>query len=243
MLFKRILLQMFLATFLVLASAEGQAQNIQNQMSQIEVDDLSDEQVAKYWEKIKEEGYTLDQALAIAKTRGMSELQAQKLRARIETLKSKPLNKEEESEEDSLEEGDSTQLLFGLTGEEKKEEKKEELFGYGFFNNPNISFTPNLNIATPENYIIGAGDVISIDLWGAAEVNYEKKVNKQGAINVEGVGYIQLIGLPVSAAKSKIKNYLKRIYAGIGASSNSYNKVNIAVSIKEVRNVQVNIVV
>lgn len=243
MLFKRILLQIFLATFLVLASAEGQAQNIQNQMSQIEVDDLSDEQVAKYWEKIKEEGYTLDQALAIAKTRGMSELQAQKLRARIETLKSKPLNKKEENEEELQEEVDSTQLLFGLTGEEeKKEEKKEELFGYDFFNNPNISFTPNLNIATPENYIIGAGDVVSIDLWGAAEVNYEKKVNKQGAINVEGVGYIQLIGLPVSAAKSKIKNYLKRIYAGIGASSSSYNKVNIAVSIKEVRNVQVNIV-
>nr|BFF40015.1 hypothetical protein BACY1_18200 [Tenacibaculum mesophilum] len=126
MLFKRILLQIFLATFLVLASVEGQAQNIQNQMSQIEVDDLSDEQVAKYWEKIKEEGYTLDQALAIAKTRGMSELQAQKLRARIETLKSKPLNKKEENEEELQEEVDSTQLLFGLTGEEEKKEEKKK---------------------------------------------------------------------------------------------------------------------
>ncbi len=242
MLLKRVLLQIFLATFLVVASVEGQAQDIQSQMSQIEVDNLSDDQVTKYWEKIKQEGYTLDQALAIAKTRGMSELQAQKLRERIRSLKNVSSKQEEKQEGETEFEEDSTQLLFGLTGEEKKEEEKDELFGYSFFNNPNISFTPNLNIATPENYIIGAGDVVSIDLWGAAEVNYEKKVNKQGAINVEGVGYIQLIGLPVSAAKSKIKNYLKRIYAGIGASSNSYNKVNIAVSIKEVRNVQVNIV-
>ncbi|MCD8426038.1 SLBB domain-containing protein, partial [Tenacibaculum dicentrarchi] len=87
-----------------------------------------------------------------------------------------------------------------------------------------------------------SGDVISIDLWGASEANYEKKVNKQGAINIQGVGYIHLVGLPIKAAKSKIKNYLKRIYAGITSSSTSYNKVNIAVSIKEVRNVQVNIV-
>ena len=120
--------------------------------------------------------------------------------------------------------------------------KKEELFGYDFFNNPNISFTPNLNIATPENYIIGSGDVISIDLWGAAEANYEKKVSKQGAINIPGVGYISLTGLPVGAAKSKIKNYLKRIYSGISASKSSYNKVNLAITIKEVRNVQVNII-
>lgn len=217
------------------------AQEIQGNLNQIEVDNLSDKEVTSYWNKIKEEGYTLEQGLSLAKTRGMSELQAQKLQTRIRNLGNTSLSKEKGNDNEI--EKKENDLYFGLTGEEgEKEEKKEKLFGYDFFNNPNISFTPNLNIATPENYIVGAGDILSVDLWGAAEANYEKKVNRQGAINIQGVGNIHLIGLPIKAARAKIKNYLKRIYSGIGASSNSYNKVNIAVSIKEVRNVQVSIV-
>ncbi|WBX76173.1 SLBB domain-containing protein [Tenacibaculum ovolyticum] len=215
------------------------AQGVQGNLNNIEVDNLSDKEVTRYWSKIKKEGYTLEQALSLAKTRGMSELQAQKLQTRIRKLGNTSSSKNEE--EVNKIENNEEELYFGLTGEEKEEEK-EKLFGYDFFNNPSISFTPNLNVATPENYIIGAGDILSVDLWGAAEANYEKKVNRQGAINIQGVGNIHLIGLPIKAARSKIKNYLKRIYSGIGSSSNSYNKVNIAVSIKEIRNVQVSIV-
>ena len=219
------------------------AQDIQGNLNEVEVDNLSEKQVASYWNKIKKEGYTLEQALAIAKTRGMSELQAQKLQTRIRNIgNSNNVDKENLGAEDKLMPKEKDGLFFGLKGGEEKKQKKEKLFGYDFFNNPNISFIPNLNVATPENYIIGAGDVLSIDLWGAAEANYEKRVNKQGAISIQGVGYIHLIGLPIKVAKAKIKNYLKRIYSGIGAKLNSYNKVNIAVSIKEVRNVQVSIV-
>ncbi|OCK43081.1 hypothetical protein BA195_09340 [Tenacibaculum soleae] len=239
---KEVLKSVFIVLF-VFASFTNYAQSIQQQMNTIEVDNLSDEQVANYRDKIKKEGYTLEQALSIAKTRGMSELQAQKLQARIRNLGTSTNNQNTNIDESQGNNSTSSnQLLFGLTGKEEVEPKESLLFGYDFFNNPNITFTPNLNIATPENYVIGSGDILSIDLWGAAEANYEKKVNRQGAINIQGVGYIQLVGLPIKAAKSKIKNYLKRIYAGIGASSNSYNKVHMAVSIKEVRNVQVSIV-
>lgn len=213
----------------------------QGEMSQVQVDNLSDKQVEAYRDRVKKEGYTIDQALAIAKTRGMSELQAQKLKTRIRDLGSSNLN-ETISNSKIESNSDQNQTYFGLTTGVNKNQKKEKLFGYDFFNNPKISFAPNLNVATPENYVIGAGDILSIDLWGAAEANYEEKVNKGGAINIQGVGYISIVGLPVNAAKTKIKNYLKRIYAGIGASSKSYNKVNIAISIKEIRNVQVSIV-
>lgn len=241
---KKINIKVSLIFLLIILSISNiNAQNMQSEMSQIEVDDLSDKQVANYWDKIKKEGYTLEQALSIAKTRGMSEMQAQKLETRIRNIGNTDLNKKESEEKDEELVKKEDALSFGLTGEEKdKEEKKEKLFGYDFFNNPNISFTPNLNVATPENYIVGSGDILSVDLWGAAEANYQKKVNRQGAINIKGVGNIHLVGLPIKAARAKIKNYLKRIYSGIGASSNSYNKVNIAVSIKEVRNVQVSIV-
>ena len=212
------------------------------EISNIDVDSLSDEKIASYVQTVKSKGYTVVQAISIAKTRGMSELQAQKLLSRIRNLNIKSYKKNDDSLDGAQEEVEAEDVSFGLTGDEKKAHKKDNLFGYDFFNNPNISFSPNLSIATPESYIIGSGDVISIDLWGAAEANYEKKVSKQGAINIPGVGYINVLGLPVSAAKTKIKSYLKRIYSGISASNSSYNKVHLAIAIKEVRNVQVNII-
>ncbi|WCC47585.1 SLBB domain-containing protein [Tenacibaculum finnmarkense] len=241
---KKELMKVVCMLFILFASIVTYGQATQSQLNNIEVDNLSDKQVASYRDKSKKQGYTLEQALVMAKTKGMSELQAQKLKTRILNLGNNDVvdSKVDDKPEDKVLTKGSDDVYFGLTGGQGEAQPKEKLFGYDFFNNPNISFTPNLNVATPENYIIGAGDVISVDLWGAAEANYDKKVNRQGAINIQGVGYIHVVGLPIKAAKSKIKNYLKRIYAGITASSNSYNKVNIAVSIKEVRNVQVSIV-
>lgn len=232
-----------ISLFFLLSVFSSYSQDISN----VDIDTLSDEKITIYVQNVKSKGYTIEQAVAIAKTRGMSNLQAQKLLDRIKDLEGKQNSNNLDNKDKDIEDAEDGEkveqedVFFGLTGKEEIKEEKSELFGYDFFSNPKISFTPNLNIATPENYILGAGDVISIDLWGAAEANYEKKVSKQGAINIPGVGYINVRGLPISAAKVKIKNYLKRIYAGISASSSSYNKVNVAISVKEVRNVQVNI--
>ena len=88
--------EVFKSVFIVLimfVSFTNHAQGIQQKMNTIEVDNLSDEQVANYSSKIKEEGYTLEQALAIAKTKGMSEIQAQKLKTRIRNLSTSISNK------------------------------------------------------------------------------------------------------------------------------------------------------
>ena len=119
---------------------------------------------------------------------------------------------------------------------------KNVLYGYDFFNNPNISFTPNLNLATPTTYQIGPGDELLIDVWGAAENNYRKQVDRKGAIRIENIGPVYVSGLSIEKAKSKIISYLKKIYSGIGASSSSHNKVFAEVSLVGVRTVQVNII-
>ena len=232
----------FLISVFNLITIIGYAQNV-GDLSKVEVDNLSDMQITSYVERIKKEGYTIEQAVSIAKTRGMSEVQAQKFLYRIRNLGSfNVVNNKGGETNEAVEFQEETS--FGLTGKEKQVLSGDltDKYGLNFFNNPNINFTPNLNIATPENYIIGAGDVLSIDLWGAAEANYEQRVSKNGAINIPRVGYINIIGLPIKAAKSKIRNSLRKIYSGIGASSTSYNKVNLAISIKEVRNVQINII-
>lgn len=231
-----------LLTFSVWNNHTIYAQNVSaSQMANVNIDDLSDEQILAYWERAQAEGYTMEQLEVIAKSRGVSAVQISKLKRRITALRY--ADTEEGAYEGDLSKEDFEVGVFGLDGTEQDEMvEKNDLFGYDFFSNPSISFTPNMNLATPQNYQLGPGDEILIDIWGAAESNYRKQVDKEGAIHIENVGPVYVSGLTVDKAKSKITSYLKKIYSGIGASGDSYNKVNADISLAGVRTVQVNII-
>ena len=46
---------------------------------------------------------------------------------------------------------------------------KNSIFGRNLFSNKNLTFEPSLNIPTPENYVLGPGDEVIIDIWGNSE--------------------------------------------------------------------------
>ena len=213
-----------------------------SQLSLVDVDSMSDEQISSYWNKATSAGYSLEQLEVLAIAKGISTSQFSKLKQRIASLKySSPISGNQLSATSSTT-GISNLEKFGLEGKAAGKVQKSALFGYDFFSNPNISFTPNLNLATPTTYQLGPGDEILIDIWGAAQNNYRKKVNREGAIRIESIGPIYVSGLSVEKAKAKIISYLKKIYSGIGASSDSYNKVFAEVSLIGVRTIQVNII-
>lgn len=218
-----------------------QGQEVSN-LATIEVDDLSDVQVENLWKKAQEQGKSVDELGVIAKVKGMPATQIEKLKNRIRDLQLKKETKNI-SEKKFEPKPNEVEGVFGLLGGQSDNgEEKDPLFGYDFFKNPKISFTPNINVATPQNYQIGPGDVLQIDVWGAAEANYSKVVNKQGNIRVQGAGLISVSGMSLESATSKINSYLKRIYSGISASENSYQKVHTSVSLAKIRTVQVNII-
>jgi protein involved in polysaccharide export with SLBB domain len=212
-----------------------------DQIRNVDIDSYSDSQIASYWNKAQQQGYNLEQLELISKSKGMSSSEFMKLKNRILNLKTE--NKTNFSSNDEFSSEASELETFGLDGSEsKKDIEKTELFGYDFFKNPSISFTPNLNLATPTNYQLGPGDELLIDIWGASENNYRKKVTKEGAIRIEGIGPIYVSGLSIEKATTKIISYLKKIYNGIGAANNSYNKVYAEVSLVGVRTVQVSMI-
>jgi protein involved in polysaccharide export with SLBB domain len=219
------------------------AQNVSaSQIMSVNVDDLSDEQISSYWEQAKQQGFSLSQLEVLASAKGMSAVQVSKLKLRISTLASS-MKQVETSENDENSLLISSQDPFGLLGGGVIEQEEPSLlFGYDFFNNQNISFEPNSNLATPESYQLGPGDEILIDIWGAAENSYRKQVDRKGAILIEKVGPVYVSGLEMEKAKSKIISYLKKIYSGIDAESSSYSKVYADVSLAGVRTVQVNII-
>ena len=220
------------------------AQNVSaSQISTLEVDEMSDEQISAYWKQAQDQGYTLSQLEMLATAKGMSTVQVAKLKQRISRLAMTDQSMDSSTNIDSNPLLLSSDDPFGLVGGFIPEEESTNLlFGFDFFNNQNISFEPNSNLATPKSYQLGPGDEILIDIWGAAENTYQKQVDRKGTILIENVGPVYVSGLEMEKAKTKIVSYLKKIYSGIGADATSYSKVYADVSLAGVRTVQVNII-
>ena len=116
--------------------------------------------------------------------------------------------------------------------------KEKEIFGRNIFNNRNLSFEPNLNIATPLNYQLGPGDEVIIDVWGASQTTIRQTISPDGSIQVENLGPVYLSGLTVKDANSYLQGEFSKIYSGIsGKEPNSQIKLTLG----QIRTIQVNI--
>jgi protein involved in polysaccharide export with SLBB domain len=96
--------------------------------------------------------------------------------------------------------------------------KDQQVFGRNIFNQKYLSFEPNMNMATPANYRLGAGDAIIIDVWGASQETFEGTISPDGTITIEGVGPIKLSGLSVSEAESRLRARLGQYYSDCSVS-------------------------
>ena len=105
---------------------------------------------------------------------------------------------------------DSTMMLKRLLAEREKNRKK--VFGRDIFNNKELSFEPNMNIATPQNYRLGPGDAVIIDIYGASQKTIQSTVSPDGEVTIEGYGPINVSGLTVAQANARLRNTLGSRY-------------------------------
>ena len=105
---------------------------------------------------------------------------------------------------------DSTMMLKSLLAEREKNRKK--VFGRDIFNNKELSFEPNMNIATPQNYRLGPGDVVIIDIYGASQKTIQSTVSPDGEVTIEGYGPVNVSGLTVAQANARLRNTLGSRY-------------------------------
>ncbi len=108
------------------------------------------------------------------------------------------------------------------------------VFGAEIFDNTDLSFEPNLSIATPSQYIIGVNDQLVIDVYGVSDVTKKLKVTTEGDIRFPNLGPIKVAGLSVEDARTKIKKALTKIYPGIATGA-----VAVQVSVGQIRSIQV----
>ena len=133
---------------------------------------------------------------------------------------------------DSLDLYDRMVIKNYLRDKELEEGKTgKKVFGRDIFNNEELTFEPNMNIATPNNYVLGAGDAVLIDIYGASQKTVEATVSPDGFVVVEGYGPIQVAGLTVAQANSRIRSQL-------GAR---YSSSKIRLSVGQTRTITVNV--
>jgi protein involved in polysaccharide export with SLBB domain len=246
---KSIILPFLLAvSILIIAPAFIQAQELNiNNLSSVNVDELSDAQIQKFIDKVEASGYDQDQLILMAKSRGMSEIQIQKLKSRISEVKTGGSSASTSTEGNRLRSDAAITANpadkelaandpFSDFQSTKDKKTGKKIFGHDFFQNSKLTFAPGLNIPTPANYILGPGDELIIDIWGASEQTYQLTISPEGSIRVPNLGPIYVSGLPIEKAKLKVISRLKRIYSTIGRSSHA------DVSLGQIRSINVHVI-
>ena len=99
---------------------------------------------------------------------------------------------------------DSTQMLTYLLDKQKRD--KNRVFGRDIFNNKDLTFEPNMNIATPQNYRLGPGDAVIVEIYGVSQKTLECTVSPEGEITIEGYGPVTVGGLTVAQANARLRN-------------------------------------
>ncbi len=117
------------------------------------------------------------------------------------------------------------QLQDQLTSNNRK------VFGRDIFNNKNLTFEPNMNIATPQNYRLGPGDAVIVDIYGASQKTIQSEVSPDGEINIEGYGPVQVSGLTVAQANARLRSTL----------GSRYSSSRVKLTVGQTRTIMVNV--
>ena len=195
----------------------------------------SESELVSYVEKAKLKGLNLIQIEKLAVAQGAKPSELQLLRKLWNS------NNNESSIDSNLKET-TIESSFGIVENEDEDEDEDEFkrFGSDFFNNKNISETPELFIATPSDYRLGPGDELMINLYGASENTYSVQISRNGTLKIDRAAPIYLSGLSINSAKKRLIKSLSKLYTGL-LSSDELNKVELDLSLSKARSVVVNI--
>ncbi|ADV44743.1 SLBB domain-containing protein [Bacteroides helcogenes] len=119
-----------------------------------------------------------------------------------------------------------------------KKDRTQQIYGHDIFTNENLTFEPNVNVATPVNYRLGPGDEVIIDVWGASEATIRQMISPEGSILVNNLGPVYLSGKTVKEANSYLKQEFARIYSGVTGNVPS---TQVKLTLGEIRSIQVNV--
>lgn len=191
---------------------------------------MTDSQVVEYLKQAKAEGKSQSQITMELMRQGVTQQQAERIRDQYmndQSDASATTNNEEERVRKEAVESIPQAISTA-----------SQIYGHNLFTNNNLTFEPNSNLATPENYTLGPGDEVIIDIWGANENTIRKTISPDGNIQISGLGPVHLNGMTIKEANKYLQKELSKIYSGIDGNDAS---TQVKLTLGNIRSIQINI--
>ena len=204
-----------------------------NDLKNTNVSSMSNEEIKLFIENFRSQGYNLGQIEEAAKENGMPASEWQKLRARIMSIESAE-KRESYSGRDDYEYIEEVGDVRDDTREAGRIERGVPVFGSSLFNRSGLTFEPNLRLPTPENYILGPGDELNIEIYGYSENTVRTTVSTDGYIKIPAVGMIQVSGLTIDQARKVIRSKLYSVYYGLHSG-----ETGVSITLGNIRSIKV----
>jgi len=201
------------------------AQKLPQNLSTVNVDNLTDDEIRGYMQEAKSSGLTDSQLIQAAQSKGMPEGQIKKLQARIALLNT-PTSAVAPAAAAARE-------LVSASDGVNNTQRTSQIFGAKLFRSTNTTFEPNLKIATPVNYILGPDDQLAINISGNSLANWILPVTLEGNINLPGIGLLKVAGQTIEQATARIKSVLAAHRYAID------NGTTVSVTLGNIRSIRV----
>ena len=211
------------------------AQDLKN----LKINQLSDQQMMQVWQQFSAKGMSESEAMKMMVKKGLCPNEVGMFKKRLVGIQAAQKSKFGTSASNKNFIKDTSMFLqdSSWVNEVPFIRTNDKYYGYSFFSNPNTEFQPNLNIATPKNYILGPGDELNITLSGLNETDFDAKLSRDGSIKVEYVGLISLTGLTIEQAKQRIFARMAKSYPAL-----TMGKTKLNLSLSNGRSIRVTVI-
>ena len=159
---------------------------------------MTDQQVLEYVKKGMASGKKQNDIVKELALKGVDRAQAARVKKLYEAQMAEGEKNKEKTKETTLNDRQHVlnedykleeELDENLTKNKKEEDLNKDLllkgdtievFGRNVFRNNRLSFTPNINMPTPRNYVLGPGDEVIVDIFGANQTTIRSIISPEG---------------------------------------------------------------
>lgn len=206
-------------------------------LSTVRSADISDAQLRAYMVRGRSEGISPQQAMDMARARGLSPAVANELMQRMRALETAGMASNGTQTHLRSDNSEPVDLIDTI---EFVEDDKPFIFGSTLFKRGLAGFEPSMNIPTPVNYVLGPGDELVIDIWGATTNLHQLTVSPEGTVTIDNLGPVYVHGLTIEEADKRVIEKLKQLYRGLRpgqADQTTFARVSLG----RVRTIQVTV--
>ena len=183
----------------------------------VNVDNLSNADIAKVQAQLASNNMTIDQAKTALLAKGLSASEFVKLKNRLASISNNATTTIPKLQETPSENNSSARIQTAFSNVKVKDSLNALIFGSELFDNPTLNFAPDLQLATPVNYVLGPGDELQVSVYGVQLYNATINVSAEGKIAIDAVGQLYVSGMTIEAATQKIKKAIANVYSTVAS--------------------------